>query len=80
MTAPCRRRRRRRRWRVGGGGGLTIFAAVDPQAFVFPDDEGRRRADHVADDHGVVALVELLRTGRVLEGDLFCWGGAGWGE
>lgn len=63
----------------GGGGCLTIFAAVDPQALVLPDDEGRRRADHVADDDGVVALVELLRTGRVLEGDLLCGGDQGEG-
>lgn len=60
---------------AGWGGGLTVFAAVDLQALVLPDDEGWRRADHVADDDGVVAFVELLWTGRVLEGDLLC----GWG-
>lgn len=65
-----------RRVMMGGAGrGLTIFAAVDPRALVLPDDEGWRRADHVADDDGVVALVELLRTGGVLEGDLLCGGG-----
>lgn len=51
---------------------LTVFGDLDPGALVLPDDGGRRRADHVADDVGVVALVELLRAGGGLEGDLFC--------
>lgn len=52
---------------------LTIFGGLEFGALVLPNDGGRRRADHVADDVGVVALVELLWTRRTLEGDLFCW-------
>lgn len=39
---------------------------------MLPDDAGGRGTDNVADDVGVVALVELLRAGDMLEGDLLC--------
>lgn len=39
---------------------------------MLPNDGRRRRADHITDDVGVVAFVELLGAGSVLEGDLFC--------
>lgn len=51
---------------------LTIFGELDREAFVFPNDGGRRRTDDVTDDVGVVAFVELLRAWSVLEGDFLC--------
>lgn len=62
-------------WRGSKGRkSLTVFVAVDPDALVLPQDLGRRRADHVAEDQGIVALVELLPTRRVTEGDSLCNG------
>lgn len=51
---------------------LTIFGELDREAFVFPNDGGRRRTDDVTDDVGVVAFIELLRAWSVLEGDFLC--------
>lgn len=51
---------------------LTVFGDLDPGAFMLPNDGGRRRADHIADNVGVVTFVELLWAGSALEGDLFC--------
>lgn len=61
---------------VGERKSLTILVAVDPGTLVLPQDLGRRRADHVAEDQGVVALVELLPARRVAEGDPLCGGAA----
>lgn len=51
--------------------GLTILFQDDIPAFVLPDDGGGQRADHVAHDHSIVPLLELLRGGSVLEHQLF---------
>ena len=55
---------------------LTIFGDLDLGSFVFPDDAGGRRADHVTDNVGIVALVELLRGRGAVEGNLLCRGQA----
>lgn len=51
---------------------LTVFGVLDDEAFIFPNDGGRRRTDDVTDDVRFFAFVELLRAGGVLEGDLLC--------
>lgn len=50
-----------------GSSGLTIFFQDDISAFVFPDDGGGQGADHIAHNHGIVPLPELLWRRRVLE-------------
>lgn len=51
---------------------LTIFGELNREAFVFPNDGGRRRTDDVTDDVSVVAFIELLWAWSVLEGDFLC--------
>ena len=45
---------------------------MDLGSLVFPEDGGRRGADHITDDVSVIALLELLQARSVLEADLFC--------
>lgn len=50
----------------------TIFFQLYFESSVLPNDSGRRRTDDITNDDGVIPLVELLRSRRIFEGDLFC--------
>lgn len=50
----------------------TIFFQLYFKSSVLPNDSGRRRTDDITNDDGVIPLVELLRSRRIFEGDLFC--------
>lgn len=51
---------------------LTIFFKLDLLALMFPIDGGWWWTGHIADYVSIIAFIEFLWAGSILEGDFFC--------